>query len=251
MRTKRIVIPAAAVIVVIAVSFLAYGWWTRRGPVTYSRGGTFDATPSASASGSAGPAVGTYRFAATGGEHVKLGSLPACSWPVRDVTLTVGADPSGSVFDLTLGAGRIERAIYTYSRDRITLDFSASTVTCFGVRTTTQDDYQPPAVRYRLPPVVGQRWSTTAVTQDRTEKATVTVLRRERVTVPAGTFDAYVFDVTGSFNGSQSGTFHSVEWFVPSLKTWVKTTQSTRATRSGATFTSDYTLSLVSGPSLG
>lgn len=251
MHTRRIVLPAVAVLATVAIAFLAYGWWTRRGPVIYSRGGSFDATPSPSASAAGGPALGTYRFAATGSEHVKLGSLPACSWPVRNVTLTVGRDPSGSVFDLTLGTGRIERAIYTYSRDRITLDFSASTVTCFGVRTTTQDDYQPPAVRYRLPPLVGQRWTTRALTQDRTEDATVTVLRREKVTVPAGTFDAYVFDVSGTFAGSQSGTFHSVEWFVPSLETWVKTTQSTRATRSGATFTSEYTLSLVSGPSLG
>lgn len=245
---RRVWLIAVVVVAVVAAAFFGYGWWTRRGGVAFSKGGKFNATPSASATAADLPKLGVYTYAGTGGEHVKLGAVPACSWDVKDVTLTVSQDPSGIVFDLTLSTGRVEREIYSYRGNEITLDFSASTVTCFGIRTTTQDTYKPPAARYKLPFIVGQTWTTHAVTEDRTEDATGSVLRAETVTVPAGTFQTYVIEVKGTFTGSQTGTFDSLTWFAPAIHTWVKTVAKTDATRGGATFSSSYTLALKKAP---
>jgi hypothetical protein len=247
---KRALLIGVAIVAVLAAGLFGYGWWTRRSPVKYTRGGAFGATtsPSASPSVTGGPALGRYRYVGAGKERVDLGAVPACSWPVKDVTLTIASDPSGIVFDWALGKGRIEREIYAYARESVALSFSASTVTCFGVRTTTQDSYRPPAIRFRLPVALGQRWSTHAVTDNRTEDATVTVLGRERVTVPAGTYVAYVIEAKGTFTGSQRGTFETKQWYVPSLGVAAKMIQQTHATRAGATFTSEYTLDLAAGP---
>ncbi|MGZ4119334.1 MAG: hypothetical protein ACXVQ6_04700 [Actinomycetota bacterium] len=247
-RRRRALITLAIIIAVLIGAFFGYGWWTRRGGVSFSKGGKFNASPSATATAADLPKVGVYTFTGIGSEHVKLGSVPACSWDVKDVTLTLSQDPLGMVFDLTLSKGRVEREIYSYKGDDITLDFSASTVTCFGIRTTTQDTYKPPAARYKVPFTVGQTWTTHAVTEDRTEDATGTVLRAETVTVPAGTFSTYVVELRGTFTGSQSGSFSSLTWFAPSIHTWVRTIAKTDATRGGATFTSNYTLELTKAP---
>jgi hypothetical protein len=82
----------------------------------------------------------------------------------------------------------------------------------------------------------------------RTEDWTVKVLRKERVTVPAGTFEAYVVEQRTTFSGDETGSRLDTFWYVPSLGMTVKESADTKASQSGSTFSSQYTIELESYP---
>lgn len=243
---SRVIVTIVAVVVLLAASFLAYGWWTRRGPVQFGRGGPF-ASPSPTPLPDDLPPAGRYVFEASGEERVKLGAISACDWPVDEIEMTIARDGADTIVDQQIGE-RLERLIHRDGADGIRLQYSASTVTCLGIRTTSEDTYESPPLRFRLPLRPGDTWTTTATSEHRTEEATIRVLRREQVTVPAGSFDAFVVELRARFSGEQQGTIEQVSWFAPALRLWVRQESSTQADRSGARFTSTYTAELASLP---
>ncbi|MBI4728182.1 MAG: hypothetical protein HY775_01565 [Acidobacteria bacterium] len=245
---RRRLIAIVAGIAVVAGGFLAYGWWSRRGPISFSRGGRFGSSePSPAARATGGPAPGRYLYRGTGTEKVTIGSLPACSWAVGPVALTVARRDESTVLDWEIGT-RAERQIHSFRPDGVFLTYTASTVTCLGIRTTSEDDQNPPALRFRLPLHVGDSWATTSTTENRTERAQVTVERAESVIVPAGRFDAMVVHLKATLSGSQSGTLEATFWYAPRLDLWVKERFASRVSSGPSTFTARWEIDLESLP---
>ncbi|MFA5786874.1 MAG: DUF3108 domain-containing protein [Actinomycetota bacterium] len=282
---RKILAGVLAFVVLVVVGFLAYGWWTRRNPVAFSKGGAFGgispsgaetspsgvetaptmttATPSpgktstrttAPALSPSGlvrvvpPKAGAYGYRAQGDERVKFGPFSACGWKLEEIRLVVKQDAGGTVEDWTYSSNRQERQIYSYRPDGAYLTFTGSAVTCMGVVQNSEEDYVPPALRLKSPMKVGDSWSTSSQAGKRTETATVRVIGTETVTVPAGTFFTYKMELRSTFSGEQTGGTEIDFWYSPSIGLPVKEAQRTNAQSSGATYNSDYVMQLVSVP---
>lgn len=282
---RRILIGLFAVVGLGIGSFAGYGWWTRRGAPEFTKGGEFslstpDPTPSPSAavkvkprqatrarqegvasevrtteapeqldrSGIALPPEGTYAYAGRGRESVTFGPTSACSWDIEDVTSIVKHTNDGVVFDWTFSDQRLERLLLSYDRKAVKLTFAGAAVTCVGVRRTSEEEYTPPSVWVQLPLTVGDRWKEDTRAGERRERSVSEVLRTERVSVPAGTFTAYVVRSDVTLSGSEEGTLTTTHWFVPELGTSVRKTQRTEVDSSGAHFSSRMTLELSDLP---
>jgi hypothetical protein len=286
---KRIGIAALAVVVLLAGGFFGYGYLSRRGDPSFSRGGAFGttATPTPKATDlaaraadktapatesrrapktgrrdgpaapqgtiAAGPAVGPpsegrYLYAGEGSETIRFGSASPCSWDVDEATLDVKHTTDGTVFDWRYTDNHLERLVFDYGAKRVRLTFAGAAVTCLGVRNTSEEDYRPPTDWLRLPLKVGASWEQQTTAGDRDEQVTVKILRRERVTVPAGTFDAVVVRFRTELSGSEEGFATATQWLVPSLGLAVRDIGRTRASRGNIEFASDTRLELVRLP---
>lgn len=284
---KRKAFIAFSVIVGMIGSFLFYGWWTRRGPIEFAQGGAFgleaSASPTASASTSqrdvpkqanptpavsvksepkktkgparvrpagsyAPPAPGTYRYDGTGEERVSFGPASACGWDVEDVSLVVKGDADELIMDWTISDNRQQRGIYVWDREGMHQRFYGAVATCVGVRRTDEGTYQPPSTRLRFGLEPGQGWEEDAQTDGFREHTIARVLRKERIRVPAGRFDAIVYHLRTTFSDGQSGEFEATLWFAPALGVWVKEDAHYDIRASGAEFRSDHTIELREYP---
>lgn len=121
---------------------------------------------------------------------------------------------------------------------RITTN-STSTSTFPGIppsSSTSETTYSPPCPHYAWPFEVGDAWSnectgttttsgpTGPTTTTSTTNTTVRVLRAERVTVPAGSFDAFVLESTTSSDDSGEDGTTTTSWYSPEACASVKTT---------------------------
>lgn len=282
---KRILVGALALVVVAVLGFAGYGWWTRRGEPSFSKGGTFgsietpsptvksgtasrpkakkerrrtparDGSPTTTATRSAAaqrseiapPAIGTYRYDGSGRENVRFGPTSACGWDIDDVELVVNEDPDGRFFDWSYSDQRVERLLFSYDDD-VRLTFAGAAVTCVGVRRTSDEDYKPPSIWVPARLKVGETWTQTSTAGERTERTTGEVLRRQTVTVGAGTFETFVIESFTELSGRSNGTHRSTTWFAPDLGLAVRKVSATDVTDSGAEFTSEMDLRLASLP---
>lgn len=196
----------------------------------------------------AAPAPGTYVFAGTGREDVEFGPASACGWDIDRVEMVAKRDGDLTVLDWVWSDNRQQRGIYDFGPKGMRHRYYGAVATCVGVRRTEEGDYTPPSVRLPGDVAVGVRWTSTSRSEGWTEHMRGEVLRRERVRVPAGTFDAYVVHMRVTFSEGQSGTFEATMWYAPSIAFWVKERAQTDIRASGADFTSTYSVELVEHP---
>jgi hypothetical protein len=203
------------------------------------------------------PAVGTYELHVTGSEHVKFGPFSACSnaFPA-DSSLVVqraAGEPNGSYdFDQRFFPASAnkhdERHIYRYSSSAVVLGFEQATVTCSGVKQSTTVDYSPAQTRVRLPLQVGAGWSSRGGDANRTEAATSKVTGTSRVSVAGRSYLVYVIDTHIDMTGSESGTRDQTWWYAPSLGVPLRWHEALSGSRSGATYSADYTCEVTATP---
>ena len=114
------------------------------------------------------PMTGAYGLAVTGSENVKFGPFSFCGrgFPASTTLVVAPAEgePAGSYnFDVRLfpdSAGQHdERHIYRYGAAGVTQNFESATVTCSGVRQSSEVSYTPVQPRVKFPVTVGAEWS--------------------------------------------------------------------------------------------
>ena len=218
-------------------------------PATTERGtgGTGVTTPAATGT-LAVPEAGTYRYEAEGRETIRFGSASPCSWDVNEASLGIKRSRDGVAFDWTYNDNHMERLVMDYGDKRIRLTFAGAAVTCLGVRHTSEEEYTPPSTWMKLPLDPGRAWQQEVRAGDRQEETSVKILRRERVTVPAGTFDTWVVRFTTRLSGSEEGKAQVTHWFVPSLGLSVKEEAETHASRGNIEWDSRLSLRLAHLP---
>jgi hypothetical protein len=195
------------------------------------------------------PADGTYRYDGSGSEKVDFGGASPCAWDIEDVPLVVkGQDGGRVVADWTYSGARQERHISSFTRDGWYTDYVGAAVTCLGVRRTEESNYEPHARRVAFPLAIGSTWNMTSRAGERNEEIDGKILRKERVTVPAGTFDTFVVHLLATMSGNSTGTYETTLWFAPSMGLPVKQIARTDVSSSGAKFHSTMTLLLRSAP---
>lgn len=322
-RRRAVWITGGVGVLILALlgAFLGYGWWTRRGDVTYSRGGAdfldaeqlASAPPSAAPEVAAGgggpdepsappapdlaprprasasavptttaprssaaprttakpapvatakagvqrPATGVYKLAVSGKEGVKFGPLSFCDRTLPSETSMVIApaqgEPDGSyTFDLRYYPGQPaqhdERQILRFTDKAVKLVFEVGTVTCSGIRQSSEVSYSPTVDRVRFPLKVGTSWSGKAGNDKRLEDYTTQIARTDAVTVGGRAYPVYVIESTATFTGSESGERRRVWWFSPDLGVPLKWTDYIKGGRSGASFTNDVTVTVTELP---
>ncbi|HVL33955.1 MAG TPA: hypothetical protein VM600_10295, partial [Actinomycetota bacterium] len=143
---------------------------------------------------------------------------------------------------------RQERVIFSYEDDGVYTTFVGAAVTCLGLRRTTEDTYEPPAKRIKLPFVAGATWSETVRAGERIEKITGRIVQRVTLTVGAGTFSTWEVRERAEISGGQEGVYETTFWFAPEIGVSVKQIEHTDVRASGAHFRSNVSLSLASLP---
>lgn len=203
------------------------------------------------------PAVGSYPLAVTGSEKVQFGPVSFCNQtlPTR-TTLVVkkaaGESPTSYDFDVPFFPGKTgqhdERHIYRFTPTAVYLDYEIATVTCQGVRQSSETSYSPEQKRVQLPLHVGASWHDHGGGSDRTEDATAKVLRTETLTIAGQQVLTYVIETTTSFTGSESGTRDQTWWYAPSWAVPVKWHEKQSGHRSGASYSGDITATVLARP---
>lgn len=194
------------------------------------------------------PKAGTYALAQSGHEQVKFGAASACSWDLKDGTLTVKHSDEGPVFDWDYAAQHQERLIYAYEPDGVYTTYVGAAVTCVGMRQTSDTSYEPRGLDITFPPKIGYTWKQTLKAGERIEKITGKIASFKKVTVPAGTFDTYELRMSATVSGSETGTYSGTRWFAPALGMYVKLVNHTDINSGSAKFTADTTIALASLP---
>lgn len=203
------------------------------------------------------PAVGTYQLAVSGSEKVQFGPVSFCNQklPTRThlvVKRAAGESPTSYDFDVPFfpeKAGQHdERHIYRFTKTAVFLDYEIASVTCQGVRQSSETSYKPEQPRFELPLRVGSSWHYKGGGTDRTEDATFTVQRTETLTVAGQKVLTYVVHTSTTFTGSESGTRDQTWWYAPSWAMPVKWHEKQSGHRSGASYSGDITASVVSRP---
>jgi hypothetical protein len=203
------------------------------------------------------PAVGTYRLTVKGSEKVKFGAVSFCNQSLPSstslvVTRAATESPTSYDFDLRYFPGKTgqhdERHIYRYTPAGTYLDYENATVTCQGVRQSSETSYSPPQLRTKGTLAVGQSWTNHGGDADRTETATSKVLRRETLTVGGRSVATYVIQTTTSITGSESGSRGQTWWYSPEWAMPLKWTERIDAKRSGAAYSENVTVAVTSHP---
>jgi len=281
-RLARTAIGVASALLLVASSFVSYGYWTRSAPPSFSEGGAFRSTEpdpaertrrqrtKATTEGERGgrgstvsarpptveknddvlvalPQPGTYVYDGSGREQISVGA--SCSWDIGEVTAVVRRDGGSIIGDWTYSEERQERHISRFRSSGVYNTFVGAAVTCFGVRNESEEHYSPAARRLALPLAPGSTWNQSVDAGERHEEISGEILRTDRITVPAGTFDVVVFTTRATFSGSATGTFEETAWLAPALGMIVKSNATTDVRQSGAHFTSTMKLQLASLPS--
>jgi hypothetical protein len=203
------------------------------------------------------PRVGVYKLAVDGKEKVDFGPVSFCSRTLPTETTLVVApaqgEPTGSLnFDIRYYPGSAgqhdERHIYRYTGDRVLLGYENATVTCGGVQQASEVSYSPPQVRAELPLRVGATWDSTGGDAQRTEEAHSSVLRTETLNVGSAAVKSFVIETKVRITGSETGSRVQRWWYAPSLALPVKWFEHIDGSRSGATYSEDATVTVVSTP---
>jgi hypothetical protein len=203
------------------------------------------------------PAVGTYPLAVQGSEKVQFGPVSFCSQTLPSSTHLVvkraaGESPTSYDFDVPFfpsSAGRHdERHIYRYTSTAVFLDYEIATVTCQGVRQSSDTSFTPEQKRVEIPLQVGASWHSHGGGASRTEDATTTVLRTEALQIQERSVLTYVIETTTSFTGDESGTRDQTWWYAPSWAMPVKWHEKQSGHRSGASYSGDITATVLAHP---
>jgi hypothetical protein len=213
--------------------------------------------PRPSAAGLVLPRTGRYGLHVDGSEKVDFGPVSFCSQDLPESTALVvskaaGEGPTSFDFDVPYFPGSAgkhdERHVLRYTAAGVFLDYEIATVTCQGVRQSSDTDYSPPQLRVRLPLSVGSTWTNQGGDSDRTESSSSRVVRTESVAVGASQVPAYVIETTTSFTGGESGTRTQTWWWSPAWAMPVKWSEHIDGHRSGAAYSEDVTVTVTSRP---
>ncbi len=216
-----------------------------------------DAKPHKAAAARAFPVAGSYGLEVAGSENVKFGPFSFCGreFPVETKLVVAPAEgePAGSYnFDVRLfpdAAGQHdERHIYRYGRAGVTQNFESATVTCSGVRQSSEVSYVPVQARVKFPLKVGTTWAGKGGDAERTESYTTEVTGTEALTLGGREVEAYVVETTSEFTGSEKGTRVQRWWYAPAFAMPLRWSDHTEGSRAGATYTNDLTVSVTSVP---
>lgn len=204
-----------------------------------------------------GPAVGTYPLKVEGSEKVQFGPVSFCNQTLPTSTSLVvqkaaGESATSYDFDVPFFPGKTgqhdERHIYRFTRDAVFLDYEIATVTCQGVRQSSETSFAPAQPRVKLPLTVGASWHYRGGGSNRTEDATFRVLRTESLTIGGRQVPTYVIGTTTSFTGDESGTRDQTWWYSPSWSMPVKWHEKQTGQRSGASYSGDVTVTVLAHP---
>ncbi|MGQ0845094.1 MAG: hypothetical protein ACT4QF_13270 [Sporichthyaceae bacterium] len=194
------------------------------------------------------PVSGVYTLEVKGREGVKFGPLSFCDRTLPTETSMVVApaegEPDGSyAFDLRYYPGQAgqhdERQILRYDENSIAMTYEVGTVTCSGVRQSSEVSYEPSVDRVRFPLKVGAKWSGRSGNDRRTETYTTTISRRDVVEIAGTKYPVYVIESDATFTGAENGERKRVWWFSPERGMPLKWTDFIKGGRSGASFTND------------
>jgi hypothetical protein len=203
------------------------------------------------------PTPGTYRLSVSGSEKVQFGPVSFCDQTLPTSTTLVvkpapGEAPGSFDFDVPYfpsSSGRHdERHIYRFTKTAVSLSYEIATVTCQGVRQSSETSYAPVQPRVELPLQVGRSWHYQGGGSTRTEDATFRVVRTETLTVAGRTVLTYVVQTTTTFTGDESGTRDQTWWYAPSLAMPVKWREKQSGHRSGASYIGDITATVTATP---
>ena len=203
------------------------------------------------------PRTGTYRLSVSGSEHVKFGPFSACTntFPESSqlVVQRASGEPGGSYdFDLRFYPDspnkHDERHIYRYSSSGVVLSYEQATVTCGGVKQSSTVSYSPAQQRVPGRLRVGAEWHNRTGDANRTEDATFKVVGTASVTYNGRSYPTYVIDASIDMSGDESGSRDQRWWYSPDLGMPLRWHESLSGQRSGATYSEDVTVSVVSGP---
>lgn len=203
------------------------------------------------------PAAGTYGLAVAGSENVKFGPFSFCGrdFPTASTLVVAPAEgePAGSYnFDVRLFPGSAgqhdERHIYRYAADGVTQNFESATVTCSGVRQSSEVSYAPVQPRVKFPLKVGAQWSGTGGDAERTETYRTKVTGTDVISLAGVKILVYVVETNSEFTGSEKGTRLQRWWYAPSLAMPLRWSDRTQGSRTGATYTNDVTVTVTSLP---
>jgi hypothetical protein len=201
------------------------------------------------------PQPGTYRLAVQGSEKVQFGPVSFCNQQLPTTTSLVikrasGEGPASYDFDVPFFPGKTgqhdERHIYRYAPNAVLLDYEIATVTCQGVRQSSETSYTPEQPRVQLPLAVGKSWHYKGGGADRTEDATSKVLRTETLVIGGQRVLTYVIHTATSFTGGESGTRDQTWWYAPTWAMPVKWHEKQSGHRSGASYSGDITATVTS-----
>ncbi len=197
------------------------------------------------------PVEGTWRYTKTEGNDMV--TVPAglhCHWEMDWTSTSVVVDhtPSGTVLDWQINANHTEREVWRFGRDGASLIRRHSAETCAAWAWEADASYSPAIFRFRAPLAKGASWKGTAKAAGWTERYVARVLKRERVTVDAGTFDAWVVEHTTTYAGDMTGERTDRFWFVPSLGLPVKQVVDQLTKHASYTFQANYTIALAEVP---
>jgi hypothetical protein len=214
------------------------------------------AMPSA-ATDAARPVPGRYGLRVSGSEDVRFGPLSFCGrdFPAASELVVAPAvgEPAGSYnFDVRYYPGdegkHDERRIYRYTAGGVQQGFEGATVTCGGIRQSSDVAYAPVPTRVRLPLTVGQTWSGTSGDADRTETYRTRVTGTDSLTVGGVRVPVYVIETDTEFTGAEQGTRTQRWWYSPRHAMPLRWSDRTQGGRSGATYTAQLSVSVVSLP---
>ena len=203
------------------------------------------------------PHVGRYGLRVEGSERVDFGPVSFCSQDLPSETSLVvskaaGEGPTSFDFDVPYfpdSTGKHdERHVYRYTPAGVYLDYEIATVTCQGVRQSSDTSYSPPQLRVRLPLATGTSWTNEGGDADREEKGTSRVVRTEVLAVAGQQVLTYVIQTTITISGSESGGRTQTWWWSPAWAVPVKWSEHIEGRRSGASYSEDVTVTVTSRP---
>ncbi|MCW2544176.1 MAG: hypothetical protein JWM40_1728 [Frankiales bacterium] len=203
------------------------------------------------------PRVGVYKLAVSGSEKVKFGVVSFCNQALpktSDLVVSKAAGESATSydFDLRYFPGQTgqhdERHIYRYTPTSTFMDYEIATVTCQGVRQSSETSYGTPQLRAKLPLTVGQSWSNSGGGSERTEKGTWKVERQETLTIAGVKVPTWVITDTVALSGNETGDRTQTWWYSPTWAMPVKWIEQIHGSRSGASYSENVTVSVLSRP---
>jgi hypothetical protein len=95
---------------------------------------------------------------------------------------------------------------------------------------------------------VGSQWSTRGGDADRTELSRSTVIAHQQVNIGGQAYPVWVIDTHTDISGAESGDRDQRWWWSPDLAAPLRWTDRISASRSGATYSNDLTVSMTRVP---
>jgi hypothetical protein len=200
------------------------------------------------------PTPGAYNVQVDGTEQPKFSFVPVCGrrFPTSSTMYVRRIDGNSFQFDHAYSSLHEERHIYDYTDDGVFMTFEGASVSC-GPRTeTSEGDFSPPDARVRLPLRVGASWRGTSTARNpgsgevtRNESYEAKVLRTEKLVVAGTQVETYLIETSTSFTGPEHGNRLLRWWYSRTLAMPVKWYEKINAARSGGSYTSEVTVTMV------